>query len=65
MRKRSANVATAKGFCLCESEASAATRCFLCESEASENGWTPIEVKTDLVKISYSDYFYRIRIRLY
>ncbi|MGA3675719.1 hypothetical protein ACPCXF_11615 [Lysinibacillus agricola] len=28
MRKRSANVASAKGFCLCESEASAATtRC--------------------------------------
>ncbi|MGE7942439.1 hypothetical protein ACQKNB_10170 [Lysinibacillus xylanilyticus] len=44
MRKRSANAATAKGFCLCESEASAtATRCFLCESEASENGWTPTE----------------------
>ncbi|MGE7950758.1 hypothetical protein [Lysinibacillus xylanilyticus] len=34
MRKRSANVATTKGFCLCESEASA-TRFYLCESEAT------------------------------
>ncbi|WP_374965571.1 hypothetical protein [Lysinibacillus sp. RS5] len=31
MRKRSANVAAATGFCLCESEA-AATMFYLCES---------------------------------
>ncbi|MGY3185695.1 hypothetical protein [Lysinibacillus sp. TE18511] len=34
VRKRSANVATATWFCLCESEASATWFC-LCESEAS------------------------------
>ncbi|MFJ8459170.1 hypothetical protein ACIQ57_08565 [Lysinibacillus xylanilyticus] len=34
MRKRSANVASAKGFCLCESEASA-KGFYLRESEAS------------------------------